>query len=103
MKSKMIDVRCNVFEFHHKTPQEDKNSTAPCPRRFTELVLLSSSYQFYIFIPSFLMFSFFISTVEVLYFLGKQPDQISKATGSVKDENHKSKLIKRETDKTEQN
>lgn len=49
------------------------------------------------------MFSFFISTVEVLYFLGKQPDQISKAAGSVKDENHKSRLIKRETDKTEQN
>ena len=49
------------------------------------------------------MFSFFISTAEVFYFLGKQPDQISKATESVKDENHKLKLIKRETDKTEQN
>ena len=38
----MMDVRWKIFDFTHRIPQVDQKIITPCPRCFTELVLLGS-------------------------------------------------------------
>ena len=41
-ETEMMDVRWKIFEFTHRIPQVDQKIITPCPRCFTELVLLGS-------------------------------------------------------------
>ena len=41
-EAEMIGVRWNMFEFIHRILQADQKIITPCPRCFTELVLLDS-------------------------------------------------------------
>ena len=41
-ETEMMDVRRKIFEFTHRIPQVDQKIITPCPRCFTELVLLGS-------------------------------------------------------------
>ena len=41
-ETEVMEIRWNIFEFTHRIPQAYKKIITPCPRCFTELVLLGS-------------------------------------------------------------
>ena len=41
-ETKMMNVRWKIFEFFHRIPQEEQKSVTPCPRCFSDLILLGS-------------------------------------------------------------
>ena len=42
-ETEMMDVRWKIFEFFHRIPYEEQKSVTPCPKFFSELILLGRS------------------------------------------------------------